>query len=271
MQALFRVKSQDHAAVGQSLSPAPSCCYLMRLLIRRQRRWSAIPPHPRTPGRSLAPCCVVYRLTPCMCNMLVSSCTPADEDTWRTVAYVCRRCSLMGWQKFHYDKRTLGCFVVCRCDDLDVTTCVQLSRSCPGVAGTDAWRATCRDATVDSLCPHHRCVVCANVYCPSRSQSFARIRTNRLVEHVNPAFSAVIVGLRNNFRFAFLIVNFFSGRTIRTKIDSSFSDIADLISGVVQGSGIGPLMFLAYINGLFGILEQHNIKVKLFADDLKNT
>ena len=37
--------------------------------------------------------------------------------------------------------------------------------------------------------------------------------------------------------------NFFSGRTIQNKIDSSFSDIADLISGVVQGSGIGPLMF----------------------------
>ena len=28
-------------------------------------------------------------------------------------------------------------------------------------------------------------------------------------------------------------------------------------------------MFLAYINGLVGILEQHNIKVKLFADDLE--
>jgi len=28
-------------------------------------------------------------------------------------------------------------------------------------------------------------------------------------------------------------------------------------------------MFLTYINGLVRILEQHNIKVKLFADDLK--
>jgi len=63
--------------------------------------------------------------------------------------------------------------------------------------------------------------------------------------------------------------NFFSGRAIQTKTDSSFSDIADLISGVVQGCGIGPLMFFTYINGLVDILEQHNIKVKLFADDLK--
>jgi len=63
--------------------------------------------------------------------------------------------------------------------------------------------------------------------------------------------------------------NFFSFRTIQTKIDSSLSEIADLISGVVQGSGIGPLMFLTYINELVSVLEQHNIKVKLFADDVK--
>ena len=63
--------------------------------------------------------------------------------------------------------------------------------------------------------------------------------------------------------------NFFSCRTIQTKIDSSLSEIADLISGVVQGSGIGPLMFLTYINELVSVLEQHNIKVKLFADDVK--
>jgi len=54
-----------------------------------------------------------------------------------------------------------------------------------------------------------------------------------------------------------------------TKIDSSLSENADLISGVVQGSGIGPLMFLTYINELVSLLEQHNIKVKLFADDVK--
>ena len=39
------------------------------------------------------------------------------------------------------------------------------------------------------------------------------------------------------------------------------SEIADLISGVVQGSGIGPLMFLTYINKLVSVLEQNNIKV----------
>jgi len=42
-----------------------------------------------------------------------------------------------------------------------------------------------------------------------------------------------------------------------------------LISGVVQGSGIGPLMFLVYINELISILENHSIRVKVFADDVK--
>ena len=63
--------------------------------------------------------------------------------------------------------------------------------------------------------------------------------------------------------------NFFTDRTLQTKIDFSLCDIADLISGIVHGSGIGPLMFLIYINELVSVLEQYNIKVKLFADDVK--
>jgi len=42
-----------------------------------------------------------------------------------------------------------------------------------------------------------------------------------------------------------------------------------LISGVVQRSGIGPILFLAYINELICILEQFDIEVKTFADDAK--
>jgi len=48
---------------------------------------------------------------------------------------------------------------------------------------------------------------------------------------------------------------FFSCCTLQTKINSSLSEIADLISGVLQGSGIGPLMFLSYINELVSVLE----------------
>ena len=65
------------------------------------------------------------------------------------------------------------------------------------------------------------------------------------------------------------IKNFFSSRTHQTKVGSFLSDTAALISGVVQGSGIGPLMFLVYINELAIILDRYGIKVKLFADDVK--
>jgi len=66
------------------------------------------------------------------------------------------------------------------------------------------------------------------------------------------------------------IQNFFTGRTHHTRLGSSVSDIAQLTSGVVQGSGIGrPLMFLIYVNELIDILEQYGVKVKVFADDAK--
>jgi len=41
--------------------------------------------------------------------------------------------------------------------------------------------------------------------------------------------------------------NVFTGRTHQTKIDNILSDSVNLVSGVVQGSGIGPLMFLVLL------------------------
>jgi len=42
------------------------------------------------------------------------------------------------------------------------------------------------------------------------------------------------------------------------------SDLTDLISGVIQGSVLGPLMFLAYLNELAEILEKFGITVNVF-------
>jgi len=50
------------------------------------------------------------------------------------------------------------------------------------------------------------------------------------------------------------IQNLFTGRTHRTKLDGHVSDIAQLISGVVQGSGIGLLRSSGDMIEVFQIL-----------------
>ena len=42
--------------------------------------------------------------------------------------------------------------------------------------------------------------------------------------------------------------NFLTGHTFQTRVGSSLSEVAYLLCGVVQGSGIGPCMFLIFIN-----------------------
>jgi len=50
--------------------------------------------------------------------------------------------------------------------------------------------------------------------------------------------------------------------THQTKIDNILSDSADLVSGVVQGSIIGPPIFLVYINELIELLDKIGVKIK---------
>jgi len=65
------------------------------------------------------------------------------------------------------------------------------------------------------------------------------------------------------------IQEFLSNRTHCTRIWLALSSSADLFSGVIQGSGIGPLLFLPYINELAKILQEYGINIKMFADDSK--
>jgi len=66
--------------------------------------------------------------------------------------------------------------------------------------------------------------------------------------------------------------NVFRGRTHQhqTRVGQYYlSPLADIINGVIQGSGIGPVMFLVYIDDFAQLLERHGVTVKLFADDVK--
>ena len=56
------------------------------------------------------------------------------------------------------------------------------------------------------------------------------------------------------------------GRNFRVSVNGQFSSFKDILSGIPQGSVLGPLLFILFINDLPQCL---NSTVKMFADDLK--
>jgi len=49
----------------------------------------------------------------------------------------------------------------------------------------------------------------------------------------------------------------------------SLSAVIDLLGGIVQGSGLGPVLFLMFIDDLAKVLEKYGIITNFFADDVK--
>ena len=62
--------------------------------------------------------------------------------------------------------------------------------------------------------------------------------------------------------------SYFTGRQERVVMDSLYSDWLSVTFGVPQGSILGPLLFLVYINGSPDYIL-HNSSIALYADDSK--
>ena len=64
------------------------------------------------------------------------------------------------------------------------------------------------------------------------------------------------------------ICNYLTSRCQRVVVDGAMSQITPVISGVPQGSVLGPLLFLIYIDSVTKIHLSHGTKLTLYADDL---
>ena len=63
-----------------------------------------------------------------------------------------------------------------------------------------------------------------------------------------------------------VIKDFLSNRTFRVSVGGKFSSFFDILSGIPQGSVLGPILFIIYVNDLPDCVQS---SIKLFADDLK--
>ena len=65
--------------------------------------------------------------------------------------------------------------------------------------------------------------------------------------------------------------SYLNNRKQRVKLCNTFSSYSGVTSGVPQGSCIGPLLFILYVNDLTDNHQPTNITVNMFADDTKFT
>ena len=61
---------------------------------------------------------------------------------------------------------------------------------------------------------------------------------------------------------------FLSNRSQRVALEGTFSEWKPVISGVAQGSVLGPILFILFIDDIAAVCSG-NVRHQLFADDLK--
>ena len=64
------------------------------------------------------------------------------------------------------------------------------------------------------------------------------------------------------------ITNYLTNRLQHVVVEGEKSSTAHVLSGVPQGSVLGPLLFLIYVDGVSSITLSQGSKCNLFADDL---
>jgi len=69
-----------------------------------------------------------------------------------------------------------------------------------------------------------------------------------------------------NAKLVAWITEFLKNRRMRVRVHRSFSNWAEVFSGVPQGSVLGPLLFLLFVNDLPSVIKSH---IRMFADDMK--
>ena len=69
-----------------------------------------------------------------------------------------------------------------------------------------------------------------------------------------------------NVKLVAWITEFLKDRRMRVRVHGSFSNWAEVFSGVPQGSVLGPLLFLLFVNDLPSVIKSH---IRMFADDTK--
>lgn len=90
------------------------------------------------------------------------------------------------------------------------------------------------------------------------SKAFDVVNHSLLIEKLR------LIGLRG--ALLSWIKDFLLGRTMQVTVSGCISSSKDVLSGVPQGSVLGPLLFLIYVNFLPSYIQS---KCKFFADDLK--